>query len=165
MSKMHVALDLIGRNSAYSVTLIRKDTSLLIESFTITVDLKKVNEGYSRLWGSSNAKAHQCPEDKDPPINRCKCTHQAIKHSPQHTHLQTLYYQNKKQLYLSAYWFTKFVLQETKISSLCQAQWQLTVFLPYLSDIFPQRDELIIIPINTACIRKEKKWTGHFGAT
>lgn len=29
ISKMHVALDFIGRNSAYKVTLIRRDISLL----------------------------------------------------------------------------------------------------------------------------------------
>lgn len=31
----------------------------------------------------------------------------------------------------------------------------LTVFLPYLSDMFPQREELIIIPMNTACVSKK----------
>lgn len=34
---------------------------------------------------------------------------------------------------------------------------ELTVFLPYLSDMFPQREELIIIPMNTACIKKKEK--------
>lgn len=36
---------------------------------------------------------------------------------------------------------------------------ELTVFLPYLSDMFPQREELIIIPMNTACIKKKEKKT------
>lgn len=44
ISKMHVALDLMGRNSAYSVTLKKKDTSLLIRIQTISVDFKKINE-------------------------------------------------------------------------------------------------------------------------
>lgn len=34
---------------------------------------------------------------------------------------------------------------------------ELTVFLPYLSDMFPQREELIIIPMNTACIKKKER--------
>lgn len=67
--------------------------------FTVNLKLKlgltvlfiwKINENYSRLWGSSNAKAHQCTEDEDPPINRCKRTHEAVEHSPQHAHLKTL---------------------------------------------------------------------------
>lgn len=31
---------------------------------------------------------------------------------------------------------------------------ELTVFLPYLSDMFPQMEELIIIPMNTAWIKE-----------
>lgn len=41
-----------------------------------------------------------------------------------------------------------------------ELQWRqsckLTVFRPYLSDMFPHREELIIIPINTACSDKER---------
>lgn len=36
ISKMHVALDFIGRNSAYSVTLNRRDISQLIPTHLIT---------------------------------------------------------------------------------------------------------------------------------
>ncbi len=89
---MHVALDFIGRNSAYSVTLMRRDNSqlILIQTKNYSVVFREINEDYSRLRGSSDAKAHQGAEDEDPPINGCKCTHQAIEHSPQHTHLETL---------------------------------------------------------------------------
>lgn len=31
---------------------------------------------------------------------------------------------------------------------------ELTVFRPYLSDMFPQREELVIIPIKTACFNE-----------
>lgn len=88
---MHVALDFIGRNSAYSVTLIRRDTQLLLPTEIITMlPVQRWMRGYSRLWGSSDAEAHQSAEEEDPAINRCKSTHQAIEHSPQHAHLQTL---------------------------------------------------------------------------
>lgn len=48
-------------------------------------------KGYSRLRCPSNAEAHQCTEDKDPAVNRCKSTHQAVEHRPQNTQLQTLH--------------------------------------------------------------------------
>lgn len=48
------------------------------------------------------------------------------------------------------------LLQRVKSQIIVTFSAELTVFLPYLSDMFPQREELIIIPINTAWVTEEK---------